>query len=182
MHAAAKDAIAGADATRWVRYTVHEKTGDSYRQAGPGLPGPGTACRRIEKKAFQVTCDVDITRVAYDAVTDGCWPLITNDKDMTGAQVLAAYRYQPNLERRHHLLKGIQDAAPVWIKTIPRIEAACGHSAGDSGNSAARRSAADRPYCAHTRIDFLDGDFWMTSSLVARAPEIVEVLGRRGCR
>ena len=123
VHAAAKDAIAGADATRWVRYTVHEKTEESYRQAAPGLPGPGTAYRRIEKKAFQVTCDVDITQVAYDAVSDGCWPLITNDKDMTGAQVLAAYRYQPNLERRHHLLKGIQDAAPVWIKTIPRIEA-----------------------------------------------------------
>ena len=42
---------------------------------------------------------------------------------MTTAGVLAAYRYQPNLERRHHLLKGVQDAAPVWIKTIPRIEA-----------------------------------------------------------
>jgi len=32
---------------------------------------------------------------------------------MTGAGVLAAYRYQPNLERRHHLLKTVQDAAPV---------------------------------------------------------------------
>ena len=70
-----------------------------------------------------MTCDVDTTRVACNAVSDGCWPLITNDKDMTGAQVLAAYRYQPNLERRHHLLKGIQDAAPIWIKTVPRIEA-----------------------------------------------------------
>ena len=39
VHAAAKDAIAGADATRWVRYTVHEKTGESYRQAGPAGPG-----------------------------------------------------------------------------------------------------------------------------------------------
>ena len=123
VHAAARDAIAGADATRWVRYAVHEKTNESYRQAGPGRPGPDTAYRRIEKKVFQVTCDVDTTRVAYDAVSDGCWPLITNDKDMTGAQVLAAYRYQPNLERRHHLLKGIQDAAPIWIKTVPRIEA-----------------------------------------------------------
>ena len=123
VHAAAKDAIAGADATRWVRYTVHEKTEESYRQAGPGRPGPDTAYRRIEKKMFQVTCDVDVARVAYDAVSDGCWPLVTNDNDMTGAQVLAAYRYQPNLERRHHLLKGIQDAAPIWIKTIPRIEA-----------------------------------------------------------
>ena len=123
VHAAARDAIAAADATRWVRYAVHETTQESYRQAGPGRPGPGTAYRRIENKAFRVTCDVDVAQVAYDAVSDGCWPLITNDMDMTGAQVLAAYRYQPNLERRHHLLKGIQDAAPIWIKTIPRIEA-----------------------------------------------------------
>jgi len=123
VHAAARDAIAAADATRWVRYAVHETTQESYRQAGPGRPGPGTAYRRIEKKAFRVTCDVDVAQVACDAVSDGCWPLITNDMDMTGAQVLAAYRYQPNLERRHHLLKGIQDAAPIWIKTIPRIEA-----------------------------------------------------------
>jgi transposase len=123
VHAAARDAIAAADATRWVRYAVHEKTRESYRQAGPGRPGPDTAYRRVEKKVFQLTCDVDAAQVAYDAVSDGCWPLITNDNDMTGAQVLAAYRYQPNLERRHHLLKGIQDAAPIWIKTIPRIEA-----------------------------------------------------------
>ena len=123
VHAAARDAIAAADATRWVRYAVHETTQESYRRAGPGRPGPGTAYRRIENKAFRVTCDVDVAQVAYDAVSDGCWPLITNDMDMTGAQVLAAYRYQPDLERRHHLLKGIQDAAPIWIKTIPRIEA-----------------------------------------------------------
>ena len=123
VHAAAAEAIAAADASRWVRFAVPETTEVSYRQASRGRPGPDTAYRRIEKKAFQVTCEIDAAAVAYDAVTDGCWPLITNDKDLTGAQVLAAYRYQPNLERRHHLLKGIQDAAPIWIKTIPRIEA-----------------------------------------------------------
>ena len=91
--------------------------------ADPRRPGPDTGYRRIEKKTFEVTCDIDYQQVACDAVSDGCWPLITNDRDMTGAEVLAAYRYQPNLERRHHLLKGVQDAAPIWIKTIPRIEA-----------------------------------------------------------
>jgi hypothetical protein len=95
----------------------------SCRQASRGRPGPDTAYRRIEKKAFQVTGEIDAAAVAYDAVSDGCWPLITNDRQLTAAQVLAAYRYQPNLERRHHLLKGIQDAAPIWIKTISRIEA-----------------------------------------------------------
>ena len=70
-----------------------------------------------------MTCDIDHEQVTCDAASDGCWPLITNDRDMPAADLLAAYRYQPNLERRHHLLKGIQDAAPVWIKTAPRIEA-----------------------------------------------------------
>src|SRR6266571_2844120 len=91
--------------------------------SGKQLRDAAARARRIEKKTFTVTCDVDYGQVGYDAVSDGCWPLITNDRDMTGAEVLAAYRYQPNLERRHHLLKGVQDAAPIWIKTIPRIEA-----------------------------------------------------------
>jgi transposase len=39
------------------------------------------------------------------------------------AEILAAYRYQPNLERRHHLLKSVQDAAPVLLHNPARIEA-----------------------------------------------------------
>jgi len=42
---------------------------------------------------------------------------------MSGADVLAAYRYQPNLERRNHLLKGPQQVAPVYLQTAHRIEA-----------------------------------------------------------
>ena len=122
VHAAAEAALADSGAGRWVRFTVTEKIQESFRQTR-ARPGPDTGYRRIEKKTFEVTCDIDYQQVAYDAVSDGCWPLITNDRDMTGAEVLAAYRYQPNLERRHHLLKGVQDAAPIWIKTIPRIEA-----------------------------------------------------------
>ena len=98
------------------------RPGSRSGRTGPAA-GPATTYRRIEKQSFAVTCDIDHDQVSYDAASDGCWPLITNDRDMTTACVLAAYRYQPNLERRHHLLKGVQDAAPVWIKTIPRIEA-----------------------------------------------------------
>ena len=123
VHVAAEAALADAGAARWVRFTVTSKTRESFRQDGPGRPGPATTYRRIEKQSFAVTCDIDHDQVSYDAASDGCWPLITNDRDMTTAGVLAAYRYQPNLERRHHLLKGVQDAAPVWIKTILRIEA-----------------------------------------------------------
>ena len=38
-------------------------------------------------------------------------------------QVLTAYKYQPNLERRHHLLKSLQNAAPVLLCDPARIEA-----------------------------------------------------------
>ncbi len=37
--------------------------------------------------------------------------------------MLAAYRYQPNLERRNHMLKGPQEVAPVYLKNPHRIEA-----------------------------------------------------------
>src|SRR5680860_493381 len=42
---------------------------------------------------------------------------------MTAAEALAAYRYQPNLERRNHLLKGPQAVAPVYLQAPHRIEA-----------------------------------------------------------
>jgi transposase len=61
--------------------------------------------------------------IRYDAASDGCFPLITNDRVLSEADVLGAYRYQPNLERRHHLLKGVQDAAPVLLHNPARIEA-----------------------------------------------------------
>ena len=70
-----------------------------------------------------MTCDIDYQQVAYDAVSDGCWPLIADDEDMTGAEVLAAYRSSPTSSAATTCSKGVQDAAPIWIKTVPRIEA-----------------------------------------------------------
>jgi transposase len=57
-----------------------------------------------------------------DAKADGTFPLITNDRAMTPAAVLRAYKYQPNLERRHAQLKGHQIVAPVYLKDPVRIE------------------------------------------------------------
>lgn len=42
---------------------------------------------------------------------------------MTAAEVLAAYRYQPNLVRRNHLLNGPEEVAPVHLETAHGIEA-----------------------------------------------------------
>ena len=120
---AATAALTTAGATRWVGFTLTETTEVSHHQENRGRPGAATRYRRTEKQVFTVTAKIQAEKVAYDAVTDGAFPLITNDTTMTGAEVLAAYHYQPNIERRHHLLKGEQDVAPVYLETAHRIEA-----------------------------------------------------------
>lgn len=120
---AANTALASAGATRWIDYQVSESAEVTYRQERRGRPGDKTRYRRAEKAVFDVTATINTEAVGYDAVTDGCFPTITNDRKMSPAQVLAAYRYQPNLERRNHILKGPQQAAPVYLETAHRIEA-----------------------------------------------------------
>jgi transposase len=120
---AATTALTRAGATRWVGFTVTETTEETFRQEHRGRPGTATRYRRTEKPVFTVTAAVRAEALAYDAATDGCFPLITNDPAMTPAELLTAYRYQPNLERRNHILKGPQQVAPVYLETPHRIEA-----------------------------------------------------------
>jgi transposase len=48
--------------------------------------------------------------------------LVSNDHDLTDSELLAAYRYQPNLEKRHHQCKTVLSAAPIELKSASRIE------------------------------------------------------------
>jgi len=121
--AAANTALTAAGAARWVGFTITETADVTFRQERRGRPGDQTRYRRREKPTFTITAAIRAENVAYDAATDGTFPLITNDTAMTPADVLAAYRYQPNLERRNHLLKGPQEVAPVYLQTAHRIEA-----------------------------------------------------------
>jgi len=123
VEAAARDALAAAHADRWVAATISDTVHKTYKQEHRGRPGPATRYKEIATTRYTVRADLLLDHVAYDAATDGCFPLITNDRNLSDAHVLAAYRYQPNLERRHHLLKSVQHAAPVLLKTPTRIEA-----------------------------------------------------------
>lgn len=120
---AATAALDTAGATRWVTATIGEIVEESFHQERRGRPGADTRYRRRTRTRFAITADIALDKIAYDAASDGCFPLISNDTTLTDAQVLAAYRYQPNLERRHHLLKSVQDAAPVLLHSPARIEA-----------------------------------------------------------
>jgi transposase len=120
---AAQEILDHSAAEDYVTFVITETTDERFRQEKRGRPGKDTRFRKITKTRFQVTAHVDADAVRRDASSDGCFPLISNDHDLTDAQVLIAYRYQPNLEKRHHQLKSVQDAAPVTLKSPARIEA-----------------------------------------------------------
>ena len=119
---AAADALAQTGAARWIAYDIQQTVQEGYRQEKRGRPGNDTRYRKTEKIIFTLTIKIDHDKVAYDAATDGCFPLVSNDRDLTDAELLAAYRYQPNLEKRHHQLKTVLAAAPVTLKSPSRIE------------------------------------------------------------
>jgi transposase len=123
VEAAATTALADAGATRWLQATVTETVEESFRQEKRGRPGTDTRYRRTTRTHYTVSWRTHDDVIAYDAATDGCFPLVTNTRDLTETEVLVAYRYQPNLERRHHLLKSVQDADPIWLRDPARIEA-----------------------------------------------------------
>lgn len=118
----ADEALDECGATRWVSYEVAEVTEVRHRQESRGRPGKNTRYRRIEKVRHRLRFSVREDLVAHDAASDGCWPLVTNVRDLEAEELLVAVKYQPHLERRHHLLKGDQLVAPVFLQDPARIE------------------------------------------------------------
>ncbi len=118
----AREAIAELNATRWINIHVEQDTVESFRQAKRGRPGPNTAYKKVLTTTLRIRFAVDEQQVAHDAASDGMWPLITNDPDMPAAELFDAYRWQPNLEKRHAQLKGTQLVAPMWLRDPARIE------------------------------------------------------------
>ena len=122
VEAAADAALAKAGAGRWIRYEVLEEEDERFRQEKRGRPSNDTRYRKTVRLRHRVTFTVDEDQVAHDAASDGCFPLIANDRDMTGAELLVAYKWQPNLEKRHAQLKGTQLVAPMFLRDPARIE------------------------------------------------------------
>src|SRR5262245_52339829 len=94
-----------------------------FKQARRGRPGPGTSYRKITKRRFDIEWTIDQEAIAYDHKSDGMYPLITNDRAMSPAQVLEAHKGQPMIEKRFEQIKTVHEIAPVFLKNEGRIEA-----------------------------------------------------------
>ena len=104
-----------------VKRTVREE--HSYKQARRGRPGPDMAYRRITRRRYDIEWSLDQAAIAYDQKSDGMYPLLTNDRSLSPAQVLEAHKGQPKIEKRFEQLKSVHEIAPVLLKNEARIEA-----------------------------------------------------------
>lgn len=112
-----------AGATRWADVSVVEDREDQFKQAGPGRPGPNTQYVKTERTRFRLVWKLREDALAYDARSDGMYPLVTNCDDLAPGDVLKKYKYQPHLEKRHEQLKTVYAVAPVLLKNEGRVEA-----------------------------------------------------------
>jgi transposase len=94
-----------------------------YKQTRRGRPGPKTAYRKVTKRRFDIEWTIDEAIIAYDHISDGMYPLITNDRALSPAQVLEAHKGQPMIEKRFEQIKTVHEIAPVFLKNEGRIEA-----------------------------------------------------------
>lgn len=120
---AARAVLANTDTNEYFDITITEVVDKRYTANRRGAPGPQTTFRQDRTTRPALTFKLRPHPLRHAAASDGCWPLITNDTDLSPDQILAAYRYQPHLERRHHCLKDTQTVAPVHLHSPARIEA-----------------------------------------------------------
>lgn len=91
------------------------------KQVKPGRPGPNTVYQDVVKECYTLVVEEDADAIKAAACRDGMFPLITNNKTATLAEVLEKYKYQPFLEKRHEQLKSVLEVAPVWLKKPERV-------------------------------------------------------------
>ena len=104
-----------------VRRTVREE--HSFKQARRGRPGPDMAYRKITRRRYDLEWTLDEAAIACDQKSDGMYPLLTNDRNLSPAQALIAHKGQPTIEKRFEQVKTVHEIAPVFLKNEGRIEA-----------------------------------------------------------
>ena len=111
------------NAARYLRVKRVVREQHSFKQSHRGRPGPNTTFRKITRRRYDIEWSLDQEAIAYDQRSDGRYPLLTNDRSLTPAQVLTAHKAQPRIEKRFEQLKTVHEIAPVFLKNEARIEA-----------------------------------------------------------
>jgi transposase len=107
----------------YLKVRVFEEEEYLFRQEHRGRPGPETRYRRRVRRHVRLAWETIEDAIAYDRKSDGMYPLLTNDRHLTGRQVLEAHKRQPTIEKRFEQFKAVHQVAPVFLKNKGRIQA-----------------------------------------------------------
>ena len=108
---------------RYLKVKIQQVQSHQYRQTHRGRPGPETRYTRRTTRRLSLEWKTDEEVIAYDHKSDGMYPLLTNDRQLSPREVLEAHKRQPSIEKRFEQLKSVHDIAPVFLKNEGRIEA-----------------------------------------------------------
>jgi len=122
VHRAVEAILEEHGSAAWIRVDVFEQAQESYRQERRGRPGKDTRYVRKVKTRFDISYELDAAALARESLTDGIFPLVTNVVGMDEMDVLFAYKKQPLIEKRFSQLKTDFEVAPVYLKSVARIE------------------------------------------------------------
>jgi transposase len=106
-----------------LRVEVRAKQTEHYRQTTPGRPGKNTQYVKQTKSCCDLAWQLDTEAITAAERGDGVFPLITNTHDLTAEEMLRAYKRQPIIEKRFSQLKTDFAVAPVYLKSVSRIQA-----------------------------------------------------------
>lgn len=120
---AAATILQETQAERWVTIEVKAVEEHRFTQAKQGRPGKNTKYVRRSHQRPELHWQSNAAALQYDDRTDGIFPLVVNDEQLSLRDALVAYKHQPTLEKRHEQLKTVLEAMPVLLKSHTRIEA-----------------------------------------------------------
>jgi transposase len=105
-------------------FSVHiaEVTETERVQVGKGRPGLNTKYKKRTEVIYTLSWTRNKDILKAEKKTDGIFPLLSTDPELSTKEVLDAYKYQPRLEKRFEQLKQVLLGAPLLFKKIERIE------------------------------------------------------------
>jgi transposase len=115
--------LARRGSARWILTRVDSIEQARFRQERRGRPGKNTRFVRSTSTRFDLFYELETVHIGQDSLSDGVFPLVTNDRRMSVLDVLLAYKRQPFLERRFENLKTDFKVAPVFLKSVARVQA-----------------------------------------------------------
>jgi transposase len=107
----------------YYKITIQEREIRYKVQSGKGRPGPNTKYKTVIEKKFSLCWNQNKCALSQEKNVDGIFPLLCTDRNVDAKSALAAYKYQPRLEKRFTQFRSIHNAAPLLFKNIERVEA-----------------------------------------------------------